>query len=96
MRNSSRSQRKFFAFLLVIAALAPGLVAGVVSKTKLRSVETPVTGFVGEEDPIRRIWAAPHEKERADRPVVEIAGVGHMPCVIMPAFADTVVRAVTV
>jgi pimeloyl-ACP methyl ester carboxylesterase len=76
------------------AACPRGMAKLALTEAELKAVKTPVTVIVGDGDPVLRMYVEPLKTVRADWPVVEIAGAGHITCVLKPAFVDEVVRSV--
>jgi pimeloyl-ACP methyl ester carboxylesterase len=61
-----------------------------VSEAELKAVKVPVEVLVGDRDPCRTLYVAPLRQVREDWPVIEIAGAGHMDCIVKPQFKDEV------
>ena len=61
-----------------------------VTKEELLSICVPVKVIVGDRDPCERMYVAPLKEIRSDWPIVEIAGAGHMNCIIKPQFREEI------
>lgn len=63
-----------------------------VSEADLKKIRTPIKVIVGDRDPVERWYVAPLKRVRADWPVVEIEGAGHINCIIKPQFRQEIVE----
>jgi pimeloyl-ACP methyl ester carboxylesterase len=61
------------------------------SGAELRSIKVPVEVIVGDRDPTKSLYVTPLQQARRDWPVVEIAGAGHLNCIIKPEFKEALV-----
>jgi pimeloyl-ACP methyl ester carboxylesterase len=61
-----------------------------VSAEELKQIAIPVEVIVGECDPVKQLYVAALRRARPDWPVVEIAGAGHINCILKPEFRDDI------
>ncbi len=73
------------------AAFLHGVGKLAVSAEQLQGIHLPVEIVVGDRDPVRRLYVAPLAGVRQDWPVVEIAGAGHLNCIVKPEFREEIV-----
>jgi pimeloyl-ACP methyl ester carboxylesterase len=57
-----------------------------VSAEELKKIKVPVEVIVGDHDPVKQLYVIAVRRGRPDWPVVEIAGAGHMNCIVKPEF----------
>ena len=60
------------------------------TEEELKKIDIPVEIVVGDRDPVKRLYVTPLQQTRNDWPVVEIAGAGHIECVLKKQFRDEV------
>jgi pimeloyl-ACP methyl ester carboxylesterase len=60
------------------------------SENELKAIRVRVLILVGDRDPIRRMYVAPLQKERADWQVIEIKDAGHLNCIFKKQFIDEI------
>lgn len=60
------------------------------SEQELQSIKSPVRVIVGDRDPVQRLYVSPLQQARSDWTVVEVAGAGHMNCIMKPEFKTEV------
>jgi pimeloyl-ACP methyl ester carboxylesterase len=58
------------------------------SEEAVRGIKTPVEVLVGDRDPCKKLYVMPLTRVRKDWPVVEIAGAGHLNCIVKEQFKD--------
>ena len=63
-----------------------------VSEDAVRGIHTPIEIIVGDRDPTKRLYVEPLEKIRPDWKVVEIAGAGHITCILKPEFREELAK----
>ena len=61
------------------------------TEEELKKIAVPVRVLIGERDPIKRLYVVPLQAVHKDWPVVEIAGTGHLLCVLKPQFREELV-----
>jgi pimeloyl-ACP methyl ester carboxylesterase len=57
-----------------------------VSAEELKKIKVPVEVIVGNRDPVKQLYVIAVRRGRPDWPVIEIAGAGHMNCIVKPEF----------
>ena len=73
------------AFLHGIGKLA-------VSEEDLKKIRVPVKIFVGDNDPVKRLYVAPLRDVRQDWEVVEIKDAGHINCIAKKEFREGIAQ----
>lgn len=61
-----------------------------VTEKELKTIQTPVIVLVGDRDPVKRLYVDPLRAVRADWPVVEIRGAGHLNCILQAQFLNEI------
>ena len=61
-----------------------------VSADELKKITLPVQVIVGSRDPVKQLYVVALRRGRPDWPVVEIAGAGHINCILKPEFRTEV------
>lgn len=64
------------------------------SEKDVKAIHTPVTILVGDRDPCRKMYVEPLAGARPDFLVHEIAGAGHLNCILKPEFKQELEKAV--
>ncbi len=62
-----------------------------VSAEELKKITVPVEVIVGDRDPVKQLYVVALRRGRPDWPVIEIAGAGHITCILKPKFRDEIV-----
>jgi len=73
------------------AAAVHGLGKLAVSEPEIRAIRVPTIVLVGDRDPVLRLYVDPLRRVRSDWRVVEIAGAGHLNCIVKKQFVDEIV-----
>ena len=58
------------------------------SEEAVRGIKVPVAVLVGDRDPCKPLYVEPLTRVRKDWPVTEIAGAGHLNCIIKEQYKD--------
>jgi pimeloyl-ACP methyl ester carboxylesterase len=64
-----------------------------VTEKELKGVSVPVSIFVGDRDPVKRLYVDPLQRIRSDWPVTVIEGAGHINCVVKSQFKEGLLKA---
>jgi len=64
-----------------------------VSEKELKSLQMPVSVFVGDRDPVKRLYVDPLQQVRNDWPVTVIESAGHINCVVKSQFKEGLLKA---
>jgi len=74
------------------AACIHGFAKFAFTEEQLKAIKLPVEIIIGDRDPIKKMYVDPLLAVRNDWPVVEIAGAGHIICIIKPQFKEEIVK----
>lgn len=61
-----------------------------VTAEELKKIALPVEVLVGDRDPVKQLYVMPLRRGRPDWPVIEIAGAGHINCILKLQFRDEI------
>lgn len=73
-------------------ACAHGIAKLAVTQGEVESITAPVHILVGDRDPCKKMYVEPLEKVRPEWPVTEIAGAGHLTCIMKAEFKEQLVE----
>jgi pimeloyl-ACP methyl ester carboxylesterase len=74
----------------VPAAFFQGVTQFAVTAEELKQITIPAEVLVGDRDPVKQLYVAALRKARPDWPILEIAGAGHITCIMKPEFRDDI------
>jgi pimeloyl-ACP methyl ester carboxylesterase len=74
------------------AACVHGIAKLAVTEAELKKIQVPVKMIVGDRDPVKKLYVVPAQEVRKDWPVAEIAGAGHINCIMKPEFRDEIAQ----
>ena len=76
-------------------ACVKGIAELALSETELKAIAQQVTVIIGSDDPVKRLYVKPLQAARADWPVVEISGGGHLTTIKMPEFHTALTKSLS-
>ena len=71
--------------------LIPGIAKLAVTEDALKAIKLPVAVICGDRDVVYRLYVDPLKAVRKDWPVVDIAGAGHLDCIVNKEFRAAIV-----
>ena len=97
LRDGSRLQQFWERMPVRDGARTPGACSQslgklAVTEAELKAVKIPMAVFVGDRDPVKRLYVTPLQSVRNDWPVTEIPDAGHLNCIVKPEFRNGVTK----